>query len=85
MSKSDNSQIKRQPMPNAISPNCQQSRPGSLRCFRKATGNTDNPKMRQSMPGAYGHFLVSRTSRPSATGRRGSLNLATCLQFLDTL
>jgi predicted AAA+ superfamily ATPase len=37
------------------------------------------------MVGAYGHFLVSRTSQPSATGRRGSLNLAACLEFLDTL
>jgi hypothetical protein len=37
------------------------------------------------MVGAHGCFLVSRTGQPTATARRGSLNLATCLEMLDSL
>jgi hypothetical protein len=35
--------------------------------------------------GAYGHFLISRTSQPVMSDNRGSLDLKTCLDFLLSL
>jgi predicted AAA+ superfamily ATPase len=34
---------------------------------------------------AHAHYLISRTTQPTVAARRGSLNLASCLELLDDL